>query len=240
MTNQQSFTPCRRIQESLLAPLERRALIWLAERTPPFVSSDHLTLLGFSGHILAGVFYYLSRDQILFLHLVNLALVVNWFGDSLDGTLARYRNRQRPRYGYYVDHMVDSFGALFLLGGLALSGHMSSAVAVGLLIAYFLLAIHCYLAAHSIGTFRLSFGWFSPTELRLLLIVGNLALLDRPQVKFLGENYPLFDFGGAIGIGAMLSVLLAAVLTATRDLYLLEPVRKTAQPSASRVHETPK
>ncbi|MGH9782908.1 MAG: CDP-alcohol phosphatidyltransferase family protein, partial [Terriglobia bacterium] len=111
------FRDAARCQESLLAGLEKKCLVWLARRMPAWVHPDHLTLLGFAAMFLGGASYALAAWWSPFLLLVNVWLAVNWFGDSLDGTLARVRNRQRPRYGFYVDHMVDSFGALFLIGG---------------------------------------------------------------------------------------------------------------------------
>ena len=128
---------------------------------------------------------------------------MNWLGDSLDGTLARVRQRQRPRYGFYVDHMVDSFGAVALMGGLALSGYMHPWIAMGLLVAFLMLSIQSYLATHTLGEFRLSFWRFGPTELRILLIAGNLALLWKPLVHVLGQVYRLFDVGGVVGLAGM-------------------------------------
>src|SRR5882672_437960 len=148
-----SFKDAKREQTSVLAPLERAVLRVLARRMPAFVNSDHLSLLGLVSMFLAGVGYALSRQNPLILHLVNLFIFLNWFGDSLDGTLARYRDRQRPRYGFYVDHIIDTFGALFLLLGLARSGYMSDRVAAAVLIAYFMLAINSYLAAYAVGVF---------------------------------------------------------------------------------------
>jgi archaetidylinositol phosphate synthase len=150
---------------------------------------------------------------------------VNWFGDSLDGTLARVRNRQRPRYGFYVDHITDAFGTTFLLGGLALSSYMSPAIGVGLLIVYLLLSIQSYLAVHALGTFQLSFWKFSPTELRLLLIAGNVALYVRgPLARLGGREFLLFDIGGAIGIAGMAVMLVIASIRNTAALYRKEPL----------------
>jgi phosphatidylglycerophosphate synthase len=149
---------------------------------------------------------------------------VNWFGDSLDGTLARVRNRQRPRYGFYVDHVTDAFGTFFLVGGLALSGYMSPLIAAGVLVAYFMLSIEVYLATYTLGTFHLSFWKFSPTELRILLAVGNVALLFRPVVRLLGGQYLLFDVGGAIAMGGMALMLVWAALRHTRALYEAERI----------------
>src|SRR5271166_872174 len=193
----------RRVQESWVASAERRALLWLAARTPLWIAPDHLTILGLVAQIAAGTCYALAPRSRYWLLGVIGCLALNWLGDSLDGTLARVRRQLRPRYGFYVDHMVDSFGALALMGGLALSGYMQPWIAVGLLVAFLLLSIQSYLATHALGEFRLSFWRFGPTELRILLAVGNLALLWKPQVHFLGGYYRLFDLGGAIGAAGM-------------------------------------
>ena len=218
------FVDAAREQSSLLAKAERRALNWLVQRMPSKVSSDHLTLMGFLALFLAGMFYYFSKSNPAFLHLVNACLTINWLGDSLDGTLARYRNKQRPRYGFYVDHIIDTFGTLFLFSGLALSSYMSQEVAFALLIAYFMLAINVYLATYTLGQFKLSFGKLSPTELRLLLGIGNIALLYHPRIHLLGQSYLLYDIGGMISIGVMVCVLVASTIRNTKALYELERI----------------
>jgi archaetidylinositol phosphate synthase len=213
----------RRIQASFLAALEKRTLIWLAERTPASINSDHLTMLGLVGQVMAGVFYALSRWNKYYLFAVIGCLAVNWLGDSLDGTLARVRQRQRPRYGFYIDHMVDSFGAVAMMGGLAFSGYMHPWIAMGLLLAFLVLSIQSYLATYTIGEFRLSFWHFGPTELRLLLAVGNLALLRWPMV--LRGQYRLFDVGGAIGLIGMSLMLVFFTAQNAYRLYCEERIR---------------
>jgi phosphatidylglycerophosphate synthase len=214
------FRSAQRIHGSLTAQMEKTALIWLAQRTPRWINSDHLTGLGVMAQLFAGVSYALARWNRYALLLVIFFLALNWLGDSLDGTLARVRNQQRPRYGFYVDHMVDSFGALFLMGGLALSGSMHPALAIALLIAFLLLSIQSYLATHTMGEFHLSFWRFGPTELRILLAIGNLALLRNPMVHLLGYGpYRLFDVGGAIGLVGMAVMLLWITATNTVRLY---------------------
>jgi len=207
-----------RVQESWTAAGEKRLLLWLASRTPSWISPDHLTLLGLAAQISAGVCYALAARHSYFLLGVVACLILNWWGDSLDGTLARVRHRQRPRYGFYVDHIVDTFGALALMGGLAFSGYMHPWIAIGLLIAFLMLSIQSYLATHALGEFRLSFWGFGPTELRILLAVGNLALLSKPMVHFLGGSYRLFDVGGGIGLAGM--SLMLVVFTAQNTLRL--------------------
>lgn len=221
------FRDAKRAQQSMLAPLEKRTLLWLAARMPAAVNPDHLTSLGLISLLGAGIGYWYARENSLGLWLVILFLILNWFGDSMDGTLARYRQKLRPRYGFYVDHVVDMFGTFFLLGGLGLSGYMSLPVAVGLIIAYFMLSIEVYLATHTIGTFHLSFWKFSPTELRILLAIGNLALLARGGwVKLNGERYLLFDVGGVIGIAGMVLMLLLTVARHTTQLYREERIQE--------------
>src|SRR5271169_5554562 len=201
------FQNATRIHGSFLASVEKRALIWMAERMPKWVNSDHLTVIGFVAQIATGACYALAgRDRRMLLAAIA-CLAVNWFGDSLDGTLARVRQQQRPRYGFYVDHMVDSFGALALMTGLAISGYMHPYIAAGLLVGFLLLSIQSYLAAYTLGEFRLSFWSFGPTELRILLAVGNLALLHWPTV--LKAHYRLFDVGGVVGLVGMSAMLIS-------------------------------
>ena len=209
---------------SLLAPLEKKCLIWMARHAPRWINSDHLTVLGLIALAGAGLSYWYARWNSAGLLLVIAFLALNWLGDSLDGTLARVRNQQRPRYGFYVDHVVDAFGTFFLLGGLALSGYMSERIAIGLLIAYFMLTIEVYLATYTLGTFHLSFWKFSPTELRILLMIGNVALFYRPVVRLFGGSYLLFDVGGVIGIAGMALMLLMSVAKHTAALYRAEPI----------------
>jgi phosphatidylglycerophosphate synthase len=216
---QAAFQEAKREQQSFLAPIEKRSLIWLAQRAPQWINSDHLTVLGLVALLGAGVSYWWAQSNPAGLYAVIVCLVLNWLGDSLDGTLARVRNRQRPRYGFYVDHVVDAFGALFLLGGVALSGFMSERIALGLLIAYLMLSIEVYLATYALGTFHLSFWKFGPTELRLLLVAGNIALLVNPEAGITGTGWRLFDIGGVAGIVGMSLMLILAAARHTRALY---------------------
>ncbi len=217
-----AFKDARREQTSLLAPYEKRLLVWFARRMPGRVNSDHLTFLGFVAMLFAGLSYALARWNRWALLAVIFWLAVNWFGDSLDGTLARVRNRLRPRYGFYVDHITDAFGTFFLLAGLGASGYMHERVAAGLLVAYFLLSIQSYLATYALGTFQLSFWKFSPTELRILLAAGNVALFFRPVVRLAGGEYRLFDIGGVVGVAGMSLMAIVSAIRNARALYLEE------------------
>jgi archaetidylinositol phosphate synthase len=224
MRRKRPFPDMQRLQESWLAGLERKALLWLAARTPAKIGPDQLTLLGLAAQIGAGACYALAGTNTYFLLGTILCLALNWLGDSLDGTLARVRRRLRPRYGFYVDHMVDSFGAVALMGGLALSGYMSPGIAIGLLVAFLMLSIQSYLATHALGEFRISFWRFGPTELRLLLCAGNMALLHWPTVHLFGGTYRLFDIGGAIGLAGMSLMVVVFTLQNTVRLYREERV----------------
>lgn len=211
-----------RVHNALTAVLEKRLLVWMARRTPQRISPDHLTVLAFISQLLAGGAYALSSRDARALWLVNFFLALNWFGDSLDGTLARVRNRQRPRYGFYVDHVADTLGALALMAGLGCSGYLHWQTAVGLLVCFYVLAIESYLATYTTGHFHLSHGLFGPTEIRILLATGNAVLFVHPYVNLLGRRVLLFDFAGALAIGAMALMASAVMLRHTLLLYRAE------------------
>jgi phosphatidylglycerophosphate synthase len=217
-----SFQDATREQTSILTPLERAVLRGLARRMPRWINSDHLSLLGLVAMFMAGVCYAASGQNPLMLHLVNVFIFLNWFGDSLDGTLARYRNRQRPRYGFYVDHIIDTFGALFFIFGLALSGFMSERVAAALLIVFLMLAINSYLAAYALGIFKISQWKLGPTEMRLVLIIGNLYLLHSSHTHLFGRRFLLFDVGGLVATIIMGIMLVFSSIKNTHALYQLE------------------
>jgi phosphatidylglycerophosphate synthase len=216
--------PVRRINQSLTAALEGRALEWMAHRSPHWLTSDQLTVLGFAAQIAAGLFYALARYDRAALLLVNLCILLNWFGDSMDGTLARIRQQQRPRYGFYVDHMVDLFGTLALLTGLALSGLVHWPVAIAMLVDFLLLASESYLATHTLRRFELSQGLFGPTELRLLLMLGNFALLRSPHATVFRHKLLLFDLAGTIAAVCMFGLAVYLAARHTAELYRKEPL----------------
>jgi phosphatidylglycerophosphate synthase len=208
------FASARRVNEALTARMEKRALQWMAERAPKWVSSDQLTLMGFCAQVGAGAFYALSRYNRYALLLVIVCVVLNWLGDSMDGTLARVRRQQRPRYGFYVDHMADVFGATALMCGLGFSG----------LVAFLLLSSESYLATYTLTCFQLSQGIFGPTEIRILLIIGNLALLHSPYSTLFGHRVLLFDLGGTIAAVSMFAMAIAVTVRHTMQLYRQEPL----------------
>jgi phosphatidylglycerophosphate synthase len=205
-----------RVHQAMTADLEKRLLVWIAGRLPGWINSDHLTALGALAMLGVGVCFWTGGTA---LALVIPLLAANWFGDSLDGTVARVRNRQRPRYGYYVDHVLDAVGFAALFGGLVLGGHMAPVIGVGLLAAYYLLLVEIALATHARGTFRISFFSVGPTELRLLLALGTLQLMRSDVVAIAGHRWLLFDVGGAVGIAGFLLTFVQAAIRNGSALY---------------------
>jgi archaetidylinositol phosphate synthase len=219
-----SFKQANRVNSALTAAIERRALRWMAARAPHWLSSDQLTVLGLAAQIAAGAAYAMSRHYPHALLMVIVCLVLNWFGDSMDGTLARVRCQTRPRYGFYVDHVVDIFGSATLLCGLGLSGFLHWQIALAMLVAFLLLAGESYLATYTLSKFELSQGIFGPTELRILLIAGNLALLHNPYATVFGHRILLFDLGGTIAAVGMLTTSVLVAARHTAQLYREEPL----------------
>jgi phosphatidylglycerophosphate synthase len=222
-----AFRDATRVLSSVLAPLERRVLHYLAHRMPRAINSDHLTALALLAMLGAGLAYWLAASTPIGLFLVPVCLAINWFGDSLDGTLARVRQHQRPRYGYYVDHVVDMAGTLFLLGGLALSELMHPLLALGLLIGYLMLSAEIFLAAHVMGEFRITYFQLGPTELRIVLAAGSLWAIVRPTVTLFGQSFLLFDVGAVVALAGMATVFSLTAIRHTRSLYRAEPIPLT-------------
>ena len=220
----EAFATARRVNRALTASIEKRALQWMAERAPSWLSSDQLTILGLTAQIVAGTCYALSRYNRRALLLVILCLALNWLGDSMDGTLARVRRQQRPRYGFYVDHIVDIFGSVALMCGLGCSGLLHWQTAIAMLVAFLLLSSESYLATYTLSCFQLSQGIFGPTEIRILLIIGNLALLRSPYSTLFGHKMLLFDLGGTIAAVSMFAMAIIITLCHTAQLYRQEPL----------------
>ena len=230
----EGFLPARRINHSLTASAEKRALEWMARHAPGWLSSDQLTVLGLIAQVAAGGCYALNRVDHHFLLAGIVFLALNWLGDSLDGTLARVRQCQRPRYGFYVDHIADLFGSIALMGGLAASGLLHAPVAIGLLICFLLLSGESFLAAYTLQSFQLSQGIFGPTELRILLTMGNLAAFHSPWSTVFGHRALLFDLGGSIGVAGMTLMAIGASLRHTAQLYRQEPLRQGTREQGTR------
>ncbi len=222
--NRATFKNARRVNEALTAAMEKRALQWMAAHAPQWVTSDMLTVLGLSAQIAAGVCYALARYDRRALLLVIVCIALNWLGDSLDGTLARVRHLERPRYGFYVDHIVDIVGSVALMCGLGASGLLHWQTAMAMLVAFLILSGESYLATYTLGRFELSQGIFGPTEIRILLVMGNLAALRNPYSTVFGQRLLLFDLGGAIATAAMCAMALIVTVRHTAQLYRQEPL----------------
>lgn len=179
-----------RINKILLGPLERPVLNWLAERMPAWVTPDKLTALGFLATILTAVSYYLTNFSPGFLWLASFGMLLNWFGDSLDGTLARFRKIERPRYGFFIDHTMDGIGEVLVFFGIGLSPYVDFRVACIALVGYMLMSNMVYITTYVNGVFRISYLGLGPTEVRLIAIIANMVVFfaGNPTVKiWLGE-----------------------------------------------------
>jgi len=214
-----------REHRSVLAAAEKRVLMWIAMRLPRAISSDHLSALGFVSMLMAGASFAAFRLSSLSAIGVVVALAANWFGDSLDGTVARVRGEERPRYGYYLDHFLDLAGTTALMIGLACSGLMHAYLAAAVLCAYLLVAAETYLATHTVRIFRISQFGFGPTELRILIAAGALKVMQSPNVTLGGlATVPLFDMGGLIAAVVLAAIFVRSGLRNARELYRAEPI----------------
>jgi archaetidylinositol phosphate synthase len=208
----------------LLEKPEKMALLWLARRTPAWINSDHLTVIGLASMLTAGLAYWTAGRHPLALIVVVISLAVNWLGDSLDGTIARFRNCQRPKYGYYVDHVIDLLGVSALMAGLACSGYMNPLIAVSLLATFAMVEAEVFLATYVQRVFRLSCFRIGPTELRIVLAIGTMYLLHNPWVHIGQRQLRLFDVGGIVSVAGLMCALIYSSLRNTRALYLEEPI----------------
>lgn len=223
-----------RFNDGLLAGSERRLLEWIARRLPDWITSDHLSALGLASMAAAGAaFAAFPWSAGAAAWAVVAALAANWFGDSLDGTVARVRRTERPRYGYYVDHVIDLAGTAFLFIGIACSGLMSPLLALSLLGAYLLVCAETYLATHATGVFRMSVFGFGPTELRVLLAIGAVKAAHGASVTIAGHGLRLFDAGAAIAIAGLTVTFIVSAARNTRALYRAEPVERRVETRAA-------
>jgi phosphatidylglycerophosphate synthase len=219
---------------SLTAAAEKRLLVAIARLLPLSITSDHLSALALLGMAAAGCSFAAMRFSRWGAAGVVLFLAVNWFGDSLDGTVARVRNQQRPRYGYYVDHVIDLAGIAFLIGGLACSGLMHPAIAVAVLAGYLLVSAETFLATHAAGVFRMSFLGFGPTELRIVLAIGTVRATWSPWSTLGNFTMQLFDVGGVITVIGLVAAFTVSAVRNGRDLFIAEPLPARSHPDTAR------
>lgn len=199
-----------RINESIFGSLERKALLKLAEKMPTWVTPDLMTLSGFLATLIIFLGYWLSNFHPGYLWLANLGFILNWVGDSLDGTLARYRHIERPQYGFYVDHTTDALGQIIIITGLGISPYISFIVALLAVIAYLLLSIHVYIRTYVVGIFRISYLRMGPTEVRTILILFNIAMFffGIPRIEILSHTMILYDVLAIVVTGIMFLLFL--------------------------------
>jgi phosphatidylglycerophosphate synthase len=214
-----------RDQRSALATVEKRVLLWIAVRLPRAVRSDHLSALGFVSMLMVGTSFAAFRLSSFAAVGVVVFLAANWFGDSLDGTLARVRGEERPTYGYYLDHVLDLAGTAALMTGVACSGLMQPLVAAAVLGAYLLVAAETFLATHALRVFHMSQFGLGPTELRVLLAAGALRATTAPEVTWNAiGTFRLFDVGGIVAIVALTAIFLISGVHHAHVLYRAEPL----------------
>jgi phosphatidylglycerophosphate synthase len=209
----------QRVNDILLGPLERPLLHWLAAHMPAWMTPDKLTIIGVAGALLIFAGYWASQLSAGYLFLVALGLVINWLGDSLDGTLARYRHIERPRYGYFVDHSVDSFNEFMIMFGMGLSPYVRLDIALLALCGYLLMSILVFLRTQASGVFKISYGRFGPTEVRVILLILTMIMFLAGPVRLpaVSRTLTLYD----LLVGAVAVVLIA--------LYLANTLRQARQ-----------
>ena len=224
-----------RIQTSILNPLEKKVLVWLAQRMPAWITSDMLTFVGFLGAIVMATGYALANLNLNWLWLSCLGLLINWFGDSLDGSLARVRNTQRKTYGFYIDHNVDVINETIMFVGVGLSPLVNMSFAMFALVAYFMLSIYVYIDCHLKGEMRLTYAGMGPTEFRLILIIVNICFIyipwlsqwKKPITIFHNDfQVGLFDY---IAVAAALAIFAAYIVSFFKDLKYFnqqDPIKK--------------
>ncbi len=216
-----------RVNKALLSSIERTALAWLSKRMPSWVTPDLLTFFGFLGTILIGVSYYLTNQNPAFLWLASLGLVINWFGDSLDGTLARFRKIERPRYGFFIDHVIDGLGEVIIMFGVGLSPYVDFRIAMVALVGYLLLGNLVYILTYVRNEFRISYAGLSPTEVRLILILTNAMVFffGNPKFQTRFGLFSVYDFVIVALILLLFSIYLVMTYINARQIAKEEVIK---------------
>ncbi|MDE6269702.1 MAG: CDP-alcohol phosphatidyltransferase family protein [Muribaculaceae bacterium] len=218
-----------RIQTSLLNAAEKKALVWLAERQPEWVKSDTLTYLGVAGAVLFAVACWLANSNVNYLWLSSLGLVINWYGDSLDGTLARVRGTQRPLYGFFIDHSLDAITTCLFCIGVGLSPFMRMDIALFILAGYLCMSIYTYLSTIIIGQFRLTYAGLGPTEVRLIIILVSILYIYWPltdvQVTAFDQTWTVYDCIGAAVAVILFAIYIGSLVKDLRELAKKDPAK---------------
>jgi archaetidylinositol phosphate synthase len=229
-----NFSSGRRVRSSVLAEPETQTLNWLCERLPSNVLPDHLTAVGIAGAFITFCSYIASYHNSAFLWVASFGLVLNWFGDSLDGSLARYRHQEKLRYGYFLDCMTDAFCCLLVMAGLGFSSFVRMDVALFSAIGYYMLCIYVFLNHHVTGIHKLSFGPLGPTEMRLGLISLNIWMFAQGQIKFMiaGQAASIYDLvligNGVLSVAVFVRLLMRGI-EGLREQEIVGMVAGTSQ-----------
>ena len=221
-----------RIQTSILNGIEKKALIYLANRQPQWMTSNILTVIGMIGAIIISLGYILSRINLNYLWISSLGFVINWYGDSLDGTLARVRNRQRPVFGYYLDHTMDIVNELFIFIGLGLSGLIHFELSLLLFIAYLMLTVNVSINAHLKKEFKLTYAGLGPTEFRVLAVLVNTTYIYSQAINSFTQSFSCFgkeiiltsfDLMGVFVLLILFLMYIVTVIDDIRDYNKIDP-----------------
>ena len=224
-----------RVQTSILNAAEKKVLVWLAQRQPKWMTSDILTFIGTLGAVVIAAGYILSSGNINWLWLSSSGFVINWYGDSLDGTLARVRNHQRPVYGYYIDHTVDAVSEFLIVLGVGLSGLMHLSLALMVLVFYLMLTINVSINAHLKKEFKLTYAKLGPTEFRIIVIIANTLLLLIPGLAEFSHEIVIFgydivlrtmDYVGMVILVILAAIYLTAILKDAKEYAKIDPPHK--------------
>ena len=218
-----------RIQTSILNAMEKKALVWLAERQPAWVTSDMLSYVGVAGALLFVVFCVLANRNIDYLWLAPVGLIINWYGDSLDGTLARVRKLQRPVYGFFIGHSLDALTTCMICAGIGLSPFMRMDVALVILAGYLCMSIYTYLSTIVMSEFRLTYGKLGPTEVRIIIILVCILYIFNPWKdvawEIAGEEWTVFDFIGAAVAVTLFLIYICSMVSDLRRLSRQDPAK---------------
>ena len=213
----------KRVNDILLGPLERPALQWLAAHAPSWMTPDKLTGLGILGSLTIFVAYILTGVDKNFLWLVNVGFIINWYGDSLDGTVARYRKIERPKFGFFIDHTTDAFSQFFVVMGLGLSPYVRFEVAAMALIGYLLMSVYVYVDTYVSGVFKISYGKIGPTEVRAIIVLVNVIVyfFGNPSLTFSFGEFSAFDLFVLALAALLFTIFTVSTLTRARELARL-------------------
>jgi phosphatidylglycerophosphate synthase len=214
----------KRVNDILLGPIERPALQWLAAHAPRWMTPDKLTAIGTAGAFLIFFSYLATRISPAFLWLANLGFLINWYGDSLDGTLARYRKIQRPKYGFFIDHTVDAFNEMLVVLGLGLSIYVTFSVASVALIGYLMLSVYVYVRTFVDGVFQISYGKLGPTEVRVIIVALNTAMffVGVRKVSLPFGEFTVYDIPVAFIALVLIVIFVVSSWTKARELAAID------------------